>query len=415
MQMLLQGGTIIDPTGPFHQQSVDMRVHDGRIAEVGPALSPADGDVVKDITGLSVSIGWLDLEAEVGEPGLEHREDIASLAAAARTGGYTHVGARPMPGAVVQDKSGVAYLLEKGRQHGITLLPIGAVSHDLAGKDISEMLDMRAAGAVAFSDGAAGIQHAGMMHRALLYAKGFDGLVMTQPADATLAGHGQIHEGEMSTLLGMPGIPALAEELMVARDLQLLAYTDSRLHFSNISTAGAVAQIRAAKAAGLRVTASVAALNLVLAVDALHDFDSHLKVLPPLRSEADRLALLAGLQDGTIDCIASNHTPREVEAKELEFPYADFGAAMLETAFAAAATALRPTLTEAEVIALFTAGPRRVLGLPVPNIAVGQPAALTVYGYHEAWTPTLADIRSKSRNHPLLGHPLIGRARMVVI
>jgi dihydroorotase len=163
------------------------------------------------------------------------------------------------------------------------------------------------------------------------------------------------------------------------------------------------------------VTASVAALNLLLTVDALHDFDSHLKVLPPLRSEADRQALLAGLQDGTIDCIASNHTPREVEAKELEFPYADFGAAMLETTFSAAATALRHTLTEAEVVALFTAGSRRVLGLPIPSIAAGQPAALTVYDYHEAWTPTMADIRSKSRNHPMLGHPLTGRVRMVVI
>lgn len=414
MQMLLKGGTVIDPTSPYHLQTVDIHIEGGRIADMGKSL-PTDAAIhVVDITGMHVSNGWIDLEAEVGEPGQEHREDIAAIAAAAQLGGFTHVGVRPMQGASVQDKSGVSYLLEKGRRHGVSLLPIGAVSHDLAGKDISEMLDMRAAGAVAFSDGTLGIQHAGMMQRALLYVKTFNGLVMNQPADATLSGHGQIHEGEVSTLLGMPGIPAIAEELMVARDLQLLAYTDSRLHLSHLSTAGAVAQVRAAKAAGLRVTASVAALNLVLTVDALQTFNSHLKVLPPLRSEADRQALIEGLRDGTIDCVASNHTPREVEAKSLEFPYADFGAAMMETAFAAAATALRDTLSEAEVIALFTTGPRRVLGLPAASIAQHAPADLTIYDYNEVWTPQWADTRSKSRNNPLVGQSLTGRARMVV-
>ncbi|MEZ4987941.1 MAG: dihydroorotase, partial [Saprospiraceae bacterium] len=332
-----------------------------------------------------------------------------SLAQAAKAGGFVQVGIRPESLPVVHDKSGINYLLTQGKKAGIHLLPLGAVSRDLAGKDIAELWDMSEAGAVAFTDGVHGIQHAGLMVRALLYVKAFDGVVFNQPLDKTIAGSGQMHEGQASTMMGTKGIPSIAEEVMVARDLQLLAYTESRLHFSHIATAGAVEQIRKAKAAGLRVTASVAALNLLLSDEALSDFDSHLKVLPPLRHETDRLALIAGLQDGTIDCISSNHTPLEVELKALEFAYADFGAEMLETAFGCAATALRDHLAQEAIIACFTTGPRKILGLPAISIAEGQPAQLTFYDYHHSWTPGITDIRSRSKNAPLIGYPLIGK------
>ncbi|PTM11852.1 MAG: dihydroorotase [Bacteroidetes bacterium] len=399
---------LVDPTHPLHLKQVDLRVQDGQLVEVGSALDARDAELIT-LDQCSVSVGWLDLEAEVGDPGQEHREDLVSLAAAATAGGYTQVGLRPNTFPAIHDKAGVSYLLQKGKTLPVTLLPIGAISRDTAGLEITEMLDMRATGAVAYSDGSHSLQHAGLLLRALLYAKSFRGLIMNQPLEKTIAGSGQIHEGLVSTSLGMRGIPSLAEELMVERDLRLLAYTDSRLHLSHISTAGAVASVRAAKAQGLHVTASVAALNLLLTVEALEDFSSNCKVLPPLRSEADRQALLAGLKDGTIDCIAANHTPREIEAKEREFTYADFGAAMLSTAFAAAATALRDELTETELIALFTSGPRRILGLPTVGLRVGEEAQFTIYHYNEQWTPERRDIFSKSKNAPLLGHNLIGR------
>lgn len=408
MQRLFRAVKIMDPASEWHGQTVDIRVTDGHLTEIGEQLSLEEAEEI-ELPDCSVSTGWIDLEAEGGDPGLEQREDIATLCRAAAAGGYVKVGLRPNTEPVIHDKSGVSYLRQQAQGQAVDLLPIGAISRDTDGKEITEMLDMRAAGAIAFSDGAKSLQHAGLMKRALLYVKTFDGLVINQPLEATIAGKGQLHEGTISTMLGMVGIPALAEELMIERDLRLLEYTDSRLHLSHVSTVKGVEKIRNAKAQGLRVTASVAALNLLLTVKDVENFDSHCKVLPPLRSELDRQALLAGLKDGTIDCISSNHTPRELETKHLEFSYADFGAATLSTAFAAARTGTKDTLTEAELLAKFTSGPRRVFGLEAATIAVGASAQLSFYQYDTQWIPGPQDIRSKSKNSPLIGQQLSGR------
>lgn len=408
MQRLFRAVTVMDPPGQWHGQTVDIRVNDGRLVEIGENLPLKEAEEIK-LPSCSVSIGWLDLEAEGGDPGLEQREDLETLSSAAAAGGYVMLGLRPDAYPVIHDKAGISYLRQQSRNSPVALLPIGAVSRDLKGQEITEMLDMRAAGAIAFSDGRHSIQHAGLMLRALLYVKSFDGLVMSQALEATIAGKGQLHEGTISTMLGMRGIPALAEELMIERDLRLLEYTDSRLHLSHVATAAGVEKIRTAKAQGLKVTASVAALNLLLTVKDVENFDSHCKVLPPLRSEADRQALLAGLKDGTIDCISSNHTPRELEAKHLEFTYADFGAATLSTAFSAAKHGVAGALSEEELLAKFTSGPRRVFRLPAASIEVGEAAQLTFYQYDTAWTPGLQDIRSKSKNSPLIGFELSGR------
>ena len=248
------------------------------------------------------------------------------------------------------------------------------------------------------------------MLRALLYVKAFGGVVINQPLDRSIAGQGHLHEGPVSTSLGLPGIPSLAEELMVERDIRLAEYADSRLHLANISTAGSVQKVREAKKQGLRVTASVASLNLLLNVESVASFDSYCKVLPPLRSEADRIALLDGLADGTIDCISSNHVPREEEHKSLEFPYADFGAIGLTTAYAAARTAADSTIGESALVAALTYGPRAILGLKPVTVAEGVEANLTCYDPAAKWTPQLQDLPSKSRNSPLIGRPLTGRA-----
>lgn len=408
MQRLFRVVTVMDPASQWHGQTVDIRVVDGRLAEIGKDLPLQDAEEVK-LPDCRVSIGWVDLEAEGGDPGLEQREDLMTLSRAAAAGGYVKLGLRPDAYPVIHDKAGVSYLRQQSRFSPVDILPIGAVSRELEGQEITEMLDMRAAGAIAFSDGHRSIQHAGLMLRALLYVKTFDGLVMNQAQEATIAGKGHLHEGTISTMLGMRGIPSLAEELMIERDLRLLEYTDSRLHLSNVSTAEGVEKIRTAKAQGLKVTASVAALNLLLTVKDVENFDSHCKVLPPLRSEEDRQALLAGLKDGIIDCISSNHTPRELEVKHLEFAYADFGAATLSTAFAAAKHGVGDALSEEELLAKFTTGPRSILQLPTASIAVDEVAQLTFYQYDTDWTPTLQDIRSKSKNSPLIGLKLSGR------
>lgn len=408
MQRLFRAGKLIHPGHSLHGQAVAIRVEDGIITAIAPDLEDGQAKVY-NYPNASVSIGWLDLETEAGDPGVEHREDISSLARSAMKGGYTHIGVRPHADPCMHDKSGVGYLLQQSKESGVTMLPLGAITRDLAGKDITEMLDMRASGALAFTDGHHSLQHAGVMLRALLYVKSFDGLVMNQPLEAGIAAKGHLHEGLVSTTLGMRGIPALAEELMVERDLHLLAYTDSRLHLSHISTAGAVARIRQAKAKGLQVTASVAALNLLGTVEDLRSFDSHYKVLPPLREEEDRLALIEGLKDGTIDCISSNHCPRELEAKHLEFAYADFGAVMLSTSFGTLSTALQEHLEESKIIDLLTKGPREVLGIPMPQLTIGEKAELSFYNYEESWQPERADIGSKSKNAPLLGRQLKGR------
>ncbi|RME95321.1 MAG: dihydroorotase [Bacteroidetes bacterium] len=414
MHLLFRNCTIIDPHGPHHEQTLDLRIADGRLVELGKALEAADA-TVHTAQDLHVSIGWIDLEAEGGEPGYEQREDLSSLLRAARIGGYTRIGLRPNASPPIHDKAGIGNLLRQSEGHGVQLLPIGAITHDLNGRDLTEMMDMQHAGAVAFSDGAQPIAHGGVFLRALQYVQAFDGLILHQPLDQSVAGQGQLHEGVLSTRLGLPGIPALAEELMVARDLQLLAYTGSRLHLSHLSTAGAVAQVRKAKAAGLRVTASVAALNLYATDEALTGFSVNHKVLPPLRCEADRQALIGGLVDGTIDLVSSNHTPREQEAKKVEFLYADFGAAMLSTAYGAFNYALHDQLSTSEIIAKLTQAPRRVLGLTQATITKGMEAELTFFQPRTDWIPTLADIASKSKNAPLVGAPLRGRVLGTVL
>lgn len=408
MQRLFRAVKIMSPASAYHGQVQDILVDQGRIKAIGSSLEAAEAEVI-ELPDARVSSGWIDLEAEGGDPGLEHREDTQSLLRAAAAGGFTHIGVRPHAEPPIHDKSGVHYLLQQAKTSVTAILPIGAISRDLQGQDITEMLDMKQAGAIAFSDGSKSVQLAGLMLRALQYAKSLDGLVMNQPLEKSIAGAGQMHEGPMSTRLGMRGIPALAEQMMIERDLNLLAYTESRLHISHVSTAAGVELIRQAKARGLAVTASVAALNLLLTADDLGQFDSHFKVKPPVREESDRQALLAGLADGTIDCIASNHCPRELERKLLEFSYADFGAATLSTAFASARTGAGEGLTEAALIDKLTVGPRKVFGLPEHRIEKGAVADLTFYQYDAAWTPTASDIRSKSANSPLIGRALTGR------
>lgn len=413
MKLLLKKARILHPDSPFDGQAFDILIENGYIRSIAPQIARTGIQVIES-PGLSISPGWMDVGAQTGDPGHEHQEDLRSVTKAAAAGGFTALAPFPNTQPVIQTKSEIQYILNATKNSLVDFYPIGALSQNCEGKDITEMYDMRQAGAIAFGDGDKSIQHGGVLMRALQYVKPFDGIILNQPFDQTIAGKGLMHEGITSTMLGVRGIPALSEEVMAQRDLSLLEYTASRLHFPFVSTAGTVELIRRAKGHGLKITASVAAMHLLLDDTALHDFDSNLKVLPPLRERVDMDALKAGLADGTIDFIASQHVPLDVEQKNLEFPYAEFGAIGLETAFAVANTSLSQMLSISEIISRFSIQPRRIFGIPVPEIKEGSPANLTIFDPGLKWTFSEKDIFSKSANTPFVGVEFVGKVIGVV-
>ena len=412
MQLLIKNAIIVDPASKYNGEKVSIFIKKGRIEKIGKRLR-AEKAKVFDAGGAYLSAGWLDIGTLVGDPGYEHREDFKSVEKAALAGGYTSLACLPNTQPAIHSKSEVLYIKSRSENSAVDFLPIGAVSENCEGKDITEMYDMRAAGAVAFSDGKNPVQDSGMMMRALQYVQPFDGVVINQPLDKNVAKGGELHEGMVSTSLGLRGIPGMAEELIVQRDIYLSEYTDSNLHLLNISTAESVRLVRLAKKKGVKVTASVAAMNLVYTDDALTGFESNFKVLPPLRSEKDRKALVEGLKDGTIDCITTNHTPLEAESKNLEFLYADFGAIGLQTSFSLACQALKDISPE-KIVAKFTEGPHQVLHKTLPSISEGAAAKLTIFDPSKEWVLDQKAILSKSKNSPFIGQTMKGKVLAVI-
>lgn len=413
MNFLIRKATIIDPNSPYHGKVVDLFIEGDKITSIGTDLK-RNADQIIQVEGACVSPGWVDIGVQVGDPGYEHREDLQSVCKAAAAGGFSAIAAQPNTSPAVDGKTEVKYLKQYSQGKLVDILPIGAITSKCQGKDITEMIDMFHAGAIAFSDGNQSIADNGMILRALEYVKAFNGIIIHQALDRTLAFEGQMHEGVVSTSLGMKGIPNLAEDLMVQRDIYLAQYADSRLHLANLSSQFAVEMVRQAKAKGLKVSSSVAALNLAYDDRALVDFDSNFKVLPPLRGSEDIEALKQGLKDGTIDLIGSNHVPLEEEAKKLEFPYADFGAIGMETTYALINTHLEGVLSQTELVEKLAINPRRIFNLEEVIVREGAKARLTVFNPHENWTIQPGDIFSKSKNCPLLGQTLKGKVIGVI-
>lgn len=398
--------TIIHPNHPFDGQQVDIVIEKGIIKKIGKKLAKPDNAVLIEGKGTITSLGYMDVGVQACDPGFEHREDIYSAIEAAAFGGFTSIAIQPNTHPSIHSKSEVAYIKNKTTSQIVDIEVIGALTHDCKGEEISEMLDMYHAGAIAFSDGEKSVKHSGIMLRALQYVKAFNGLIINHPFEKSVAQGGQMHEGVMSTSLGMKGIPSLSEEMMLVRDLYLLEYCESRLHVANISTARSVDLIRQAKAKGLNVTASVAAINLAFEDNALETFDTFLKVQPPLREAIDIAALKQGLEDGTIDFISSNHIPHDEEAKNLEYPYASFGAIGLETAFATSHTF--SGLSMMQLVEKWAINPRKILNLPIPKIEEGEKANLTIFDPQKSWVVENKDIKSKSLNSPFIEKELKG-------
>jgi len=408
MNLLIKSATVIDPNSSFHQKVVDILVEDGYITLIAPKVN-AKAEVV-DGTGKFVSPGFFDLNCNIGELGLETKEDLQSGTKAAASGGFTGIALMPNTQPPVHSKAEVEYLLNRAKNNLVDVYPLGAISHKRDGKDMAEMYDMFLSGAKAFTDGNRPVQDAGLMERSLLYTKGFGALIMSYPEDTAIAGKAKVHEGEMSTLLGMKGIPSLAEELMIARDLYLAEYTESKIHFSTISTSRSVELIRDAKKKGLKVTCDVAAHHLLLTDEALSGFDSQYKVKPPLRTQSDVDALIAGLKDGTIDAIVTQHTPHEVEFKDVEFEVAEYGNIALQTAFS---IALKAGLDLDLIIQKMAVKPREILNVEASIIIEGKKANLALLDPNEEWQYTKQNNQSKSHNSPFIGQNLKGKVVLV--
>jgi dihydroorotase len=409
MNLLITDVTIVDPNSQFNQKNCDVSVVNGTIAAIGKGLS-RDGQSIIDGKGCILSPGFFDLNCSIGDPGYETREDINTATNAAKAGGFTGIAVLPNTKPVVHSKGEVEYIINRAKYNLVDVHPIGAVSRDMEGKELAELYDMQQAGAVAFSDGSRAITDDGFMSRALQYAKGFEGLLMAYPENKSIAGKSQINESSTSVLLGMKGIPALAEEMQISRDIFLATYHDAPLHVSNISTAGSVSLIKKAKRDGVKISCDVAAHHLVFTEELLNDFDSNYKVKPPLRGRSDVKALIAGLKDGTIDAISSQHRPHEIEFKDVEFEIAAFGIVALQTVLP---LLLRAGLGAELIAQKLAINPRKLLRLPVPVIEEGQLANFTVYNPTERWTYNLENNFSKSANTPLLNKELTGKVKLV--
>lgn len=408
MKLLIKNAIVCDVHSPFNGKKCDIHISGGVIEDLRPSSPKSSTTSTRtlDAEGAFISPGFTDMRASLREPGYEFKEDLASAANAAAAGGYTSICALPDTSPAIQHKSDVEFIRKRGEELPVHILPLGAVTHNREGKDMNELFDMHQAGAVAFTDGNRSLMHTGVMMRALEYARIFDGLVLSHPEDTNLSAGGRMHEGTVSVNLGLKGIPPMAEELMITRDIELARYTGSRIHFSHISSKGSVSIIRQAKRSGLPVTCDVAVANLVFTDENLSGFDSNFKLTPPLRTKSDRTALWAGLADGSIDCIVSDHFPEDTEHKEVEFEYASQGMIMLQTALSLLLAHKPGSVPTETVINALTHNPRTVLRQQAVSLTRGSIAELCIFDTRLKWKFNPASNLSKSSNSPVMGQLL---------
>ena len=410
--LLLKGGSVLDPVSGRLERN-DVLIRGGRIAAVGPDLDAGDAPVY-DCAGRILSPGWMDMHVHLREPGFEYKETIASGCAAAAFGGFTAVACMPNTKPAIHTRDVVEFVIERGAATPVDVYPIACVSKDRAGLELTEMADLVAGGAVAFSDDGAPVQNAGLMRRALEYSSMLGKPIVNHMEEKTLNPGGHMFEGDVSTRLGIPGIPCLAEEVMIARDILLAAFTGGHVHVAHISTKGAVDLVRMAKERGVPITAEVCTHHFTLTDEEVErtEFSTNTKMHPPLADAASVEAMKEGLRDGTIDAICTDHAPHASFEKEVEYIEAPFGIIGLETAWGLTGREIVApgVLTLAQTIHKLTVAPRQILGIAVPEIKAGLPANITVFDATTHWTFGPEHIRSKSVNTPFIGAPMVGRA-----
>ena len=413
--LILKGGRVIDPASEFDKTS-DVLIEDGVIKAVESGAR-VDGARVIDCAGKIVAPGFIDLHVHLREPGHEYKEDIASGARAAAAGGFTTVCCMPNTNPPNDNRAVTDLIVRRAREAAIVrVLPIGAISKGLKGESLAEMGEMKDAGIIAVSDDGMPVMNADLMRRALEYARTFGLTVVQHAEDKNLAQGGVMNEGPAATRAGLRGQPPAAESVMVARDLELVAWTGARYHVAHISTAAAVRAVRDAKKRGLPVTAEVTPHHLSLTDVACCSYDTATKVAPPLRSEADRQAVREALADGTIDCIATDHAPHATQEKQLEFDQAAFGMVGLETALGLGLKLVDDkVLTLPMLIHRLTVGAAKVFGLRAGTLGKGAPADVTIFDVEAAYKVDPSTFRSKSRNSPFRGWELRGRVTHTIV
>ena len=404
MNLIVRAAKIIDSKSPFHNQIVDLLIEDGIIKKIGSSLENLNSCYELKLKNLHLSQGWFDSSVCFGEPGFEDCETIKNGLLVAAKSGFTAVALQPNTLPIIDNQSQVHFVQSRANNNATVLYPIGALSKDSMGKDLAEMYDMKNAGAIAFGDYNKSTVNANLLKIALQYTQDFDGVVIAFSEDADVKGNGVANEGIVSTQLGLKGIPALAEELQVARNLSLIEYTGGKLHIPTISTEKSVALIKEAKAKGMQVSCSVAIHHLTLTDEKLHGFDTRFKVTPPLRTDSDRKALIQGVLDGTIDMITTDHNPIDIEHKKMEFDLAKNGTIGLESAFGALLTVL-PLQTIIEKLTLS----KSIFGIQSSTIQEGNSANLSFFNPEGEWTFSKENILSKSKNSAFLGCKMNGK------
>jgi dihydroorotase len=405
MKIVIRNAKVVSKNSPLHSKVIDVKIVDGIVQEIGSDLKvSSDFEEIK-IDDLHISAGWFDSSVSFGEPGYEDRETIKNGLLVASKSGFTAVALQPNSFPVLDNQSQIQFVISKSINSVTEVFPIGALTKNSDGHDLAELFDMKNAGAIAFGDYQKNTANANILKIGLQYVQDFDGLVIAFCQDEKIKGNGVVHEGMFSTQLGLKGIPTLAEEIMVSRNLFLLEYTGGKMHIPTISSSKSVELIREAKKKGLQVTCSVAVHNLVLTDDSLIEFDTRQKVAPPLRDCETNAALINGILDGTIDVITSDHNPIDIEHKKMEFDLATNGTIGLESAFSALATIL-----PVEVIIEKLTSARAVFGLESINpFEVKNKANFTLFTTNEIWEFSKKDIKSKSKNSAFLGQKMKGK------
>jgi len=406
MKVLIQSAKILDVNSPFHKKTRNVVVQNGRITDIGDKNYQADK--VINAEGMLLSTGWFDLGTWVGDPGFEYKEDLQSVTAAAAAGGFTELAVLPNTQPAIQTKNDITYITRNNASRLVQVHALAAVTRNNKGEELTEMIDLHQAGAVGFTDGLKTIWHTDVFLKALQYLQQFNGVLIDHAEDIWLNMFGQMHEGITSTQLGLKGMPAIAEEVAISRNLKLLDYAGGRLHVARLSTARSVNLLRGARKK-FNVTCDVAAYQPLLTDTLLSAFDTNYKVNPPLREKRDSDALIKGLKDGTIDVICSGHVPQDVESKKVEFDHAEPGIINLQTA-GANLVALAEQVKWEVLIEKITSAPRKVLGLEVPVIDVNAKANLTLFDPERTWTLDEKSNVSKSVNSPWFGRQLKGKA-----